>query len=286
MRNFSILGAGRLGTTLARALCHAGYHLKYISDVIPERARNTRRITGQGRVTDDNCRAAAPAEIIFICVPDDRIPSVVQEISTLNFEGKYVFHTSGTLSSEILKPLARKGARVASFHPAQTFSEPLADPGIFECIYIGLEGEAEAVELGQELAEKLGAQVLFISPAEKPLYHLSLSIASNFLVVLLYEVAELLKTTGLEEKVILEILDPLLERTLLNIKNKGPVSSLTGPLVRGDLETVKKHLSITRLHPGVDRIYRAMAAEALKIARERGLPEGKIKALRRLLERK
>lgn len=286
MRNFSILGAGRLGTTLARALCHAGYHLKYISDVIPERARNTRRITGQGRVTDDNRRAASRAEIIFICVPDDLIPSVVEEISTLNFEGKYVFHTSGTLSSEILKPLARKGAQVASFHPAQTFSEPLTDPGIFEHIYIGLEGDAEAVELGQELAEKVGAQVLLLSPAEKPLYHLSLSIASNFLVVLLYEVAELLKTIGLEEKAIVEILDPLLERTLLNIKNKGPVSSLTGPLVRGDLETVKKHLSITRLHPGLDRIYRAMAAEALKIARERGLPEGKIKALKRLLERK
>ncbi len=286
MRNFSILGAGRLGTTLARALCHAGYHLKYISDVIPERAQNTRRITGQGRVTDNNRRAAARAEIIFICVPDDLIPSVVEEISTLNFEGKYVFHTSGTLSSEILKPLARKGARVASFHPAQTFSEPLADPGIFERIYIGLEGDAEAVELGQELAANLGAQVLLLSQAEKPLYHLSLSIASNFLVVLLYEVAELLKTVGLEEKVIVEILDPLLERTLLNIKNKGPVSSLTGPLVRGDLVTVKKHLSITRLHPGLDRIYRAMAAEALKIARERGLPEGKIKALKRLLERK
>jgi len=105
-----------------------------------------------------------------------------------------------------------------------------------------------------------------LSAAEKPLYHLALSISSNFLIILLYEVKKLLTAAGLEEEAILEILTPLLNKTLQNVKSLGLEPSLTGPVVRGDLKTVEKHLAVISSNPGLDRIYRAIALEALKLA--------------------
>ncbi|MBC7348793.1 MAG: DUF2520 domain-containing protein [Candidatus Aminicenantes bacterium] len=286
MKTLSIIGAGRVGTSLAAALTRKGLSLKYLSDPLPGRARRVRQMISQGRATTDNKLAARSAGIIFICVPDDLIPVVVKELQELDWQGKYVFHTSGACASDLLQPLSKKGARVASFHPAQTFAGDLPEPGLFQGIYIGLEGQAEAVKLGQKLAARLGAQALLLSAREKPLYHLALSISSNFLIVLLNEVKELLRTSGLEEETILEILTPLLDKTLQNVKKLGIESSLTGPVIRGDLETVKKHLTLTAKQPGLDRVYRALASEALKIAGRHGLSPKKIRALKRLLEQR
>ncbi|MCR4396638.1 MAG: DUF2520 domain-containing protein [Candidatus Saccharicenans sp.] len=286
MKTLSIIGSGRVGTALALALTRKGLSLQYLADPLLGRARRARKIVGQGRVTSNNKLAARSAEIIFICVPDDLIPAVVKELEDLDWQGKYVFHTSGACASDLLQPLAAKGAKVASFHPAQTFTGESPEPGIFQGIYIGLEGQPEAVKLGQKLAARLGAQTLLLSVREKPLYHLALSLSSNFLIVLLNEAKELWQASGLEETTILEILTPLLNKTLQNVKKLGIEPSLTGPVVRGDLETVKKHLALTARYPGLDRAYRALALEALKIAGRGGLSPQKVRALKRLLGQK
>lgn len=200
MKTFSVIGAGRVGTALALALCRKGLELKYLADSSPARARKARKLVGQGRATGDNRLAAGSAGLIFICVPDDLIPEVVKAILSVELSGKFVFHTSGAFTSELLQPLARKGARVASFHPVQTFAESVSEPGIFKGIYIGLEGQPEAVELGKMLAARLGAQTLLLSAAEKSLYHLALSISSNFLIILLHDVKEPLRPPGWRRK--------------------------------------------------------------------------------------
>lgn len=286
MTTFSIIGAGKVGTALAAALVRKGLSLKYLADLRLAQARRARKMIGQGRVTTNNILAARSARIIFLCVPDDFIPVVVKELQELDWQGKYVFHTSGAFTSELLQPLSAKGARVASFHPAQTFAGNSPDPDLFHGIYIGLEGQEEAIKLGQRLASKLGAQTLLLSARDKPIYHLALCISSNFLVVLLNEVRELLQACGLEEEAILEILTPLLHKTLQNVKKLGIEPSLTGPVVRGDLETIRKHLSLTAKQKGLDRTYRTLATEALKIASRHGLSPEKFRVLRRLLEQK
>jgi len=286
MKTFSVIGSGRVGTALALALSRKGFELKYLSDSSPAQARRARKFTGRGRATTDNRLASSQAGLVFICVPDDLIPEVVKEISACDLKGKFIFHTSGACSSDLLRPLISKGARIGSFHPIQTFAEVPGEPGIFKGIFIGIEGQPEAVKLGKALAARLEAQALLLSAEEKPLYHLALSISSNFLIILLHEVKELLKTAGLEESSVLEILTPLLNRTLQNVKNLGVANSLTGPVVRGDLKTLEKHLDVTSAKPGLDRIYRAMALEAVRLAENRGLSQGKIKALKRLLEQK
>jgi predicted short-subunit dehydrogenase-like oxidoreductase (DUF2520 family) len=286
MKTFSIIGAGKVGLSLASALARRSFVLKKISDRSLQRARRAKKLIGQGQATTNNLLAASSAEIVFICVPDREISRIAEEISSIECRGKIVFQTSGAFSSKLLEPLAQKGAAVASFHPVQTFASEASDPTIFKGIFFGLEGDQKAVKLGIEIVRKLGGQAILISAEDKPVYHLACSISSNFLIVLLAEVKELLKAIGLEEKPVLEILAPLLNKTLQNVKKLGIDESLTGPVVRGDLETVKKHLAITATNQALDRIYRAMASEALKIAKKRGLSEDKIKSLKQLLEHK
>lgn len=283
-KSFSIIGAGRVGIALAAALISRRRHLKVIADSSLKKARRARKILGQGMATDNPARAVRRSELIFICVPDSQIEKVVEQLGPSDVKNKYIFHTSGALSSRLLAPLAEAGARVGSFHPIQTFASEVPDKDIFKGIFIGLEGQPEAIEMGVELARALKSQVILLAPEDKPAYHLACSISSNFLVVLLSEIKDIMRTIGLDERATLDVLTPLLNKTLHNVKKLGIEESLTGPVVRGDVETVKKHLEITSGFPGLDRVYRAMALEALKIAEKRGLGEDRLKALKQLLE--
>ena len=286
MKSFSIIGAGKVGVSLGLALVSKGLRLKYISDCNPDAARRAKKIIKTGKMTQDNRLATQAAEISFICVPDGLIRKVVRELSELDLDGHYIFHTSGAVTSRVLRPLSRQGAVVASFHPVQTFATTCPDPDIFRGIFFSLEGDEKAIELGQSLAGKLQSGVILISPANKPLYHLACSMASNFMVVLLAEVKNLFELLGLDEKASLEVIYPLLSRTLLNVKELGCEQSLTGPILRGDLKTVKGHLKALSSQPDLEKLYRLMSLEALKMAEKRGLSASKVKALKRLLVQK
>jgi len=286
MKSFSIIGAGKVGVSLGLALVSKGLRLKYISDCNPDAARRAKKIIKTGKMTQDNRLATQAAEISFICVPDGLIRKVVRELSELDLDGHYIFHTSGAVTSRVLRPLSRQGAVVASFHPVQTFATTCPDPDIFRGIFFSLEGDEKAIELGQSLAEKLQSGVILISPANKPLYHLACSMASNFMVVLLAEVKDLFELLGLDEKACLEVIYPLVSRTLLNVRELGCEQSLTGPILRGDLKTVKEHLKALSSQPELEKLYRLMSLEALKVAEKRGLSASKVKALKRLLVQK
>lgn len=286
MRSFSIIGAGKVGVSLGLALANHGFQLKYISDCDLKAARRARRIIKQGKATGDNCRAAGAAGITFICVPDGLIAKVAGELSALDLRGKYVFQTSGAVSSEVLQPLSRRGAAVASLHPVQTFADTPPDPDIFQGIFFGLEGDQKAVKLGEFLAKKLQAGVILISPENKVLYHLACSITSNFMVVLLSEAKSLFELLGFEEETYLEVIYPLLNKTLDNVRELGCERSLTGPVLRGDIETVRKHLQALSQKPGLEKLYRLMSLQALNLAEKRGLEKRKVKALKHLLEQK
>ncbi|MDD8020581.1 MAG: DUF2520 domain-containing protein [Acidobacteriota bacterium] len=286
MKSFSIIGAGKVGVSLGLALVNRGYNLRYLSDCQLNVARRARKIIKQGKATDDNCRAVEAAGIIFICVPDSLIATVADEISDCSLCGKYIFQTSGAVSSKVLLSLARKGAYVASLHPIQTFATSGFDPDIFRGIFFGLEGDRKAVQLGQFLAKKLQARVILISPENKALYHLACSLASNFLVVLLSEVKDLFQALGLKEKDCFEVIYPLLNKTLNNVKELGSEQSLTGPVLRGDINTVKEHLKVVSQKPNLEKLYRLLSLKALKLAENRGLEKEKVKALRHLLGQK
>ncbi len=289
MKEISIIGAGRLGTSLGAALSKKGYRIKSLSCKTARSAEESRTIIGQGKASADNIQTAKSGDILFLCLPDEEILKVGKELNNanINWSGRFIFHCSGLLSSEVLEPFSAKGASTASIHPIQSIDHQKSPPEQFENIYFGLEGEIEALKMSQEIIQRLGGRSLIIKAKDKAVYHAACSIASNFLVVLLDMASSLLTRIDLPEDQAFQVLCPLVKGTLHNVKKFNIRSSLTGPVIRGDRESVEKHLEALRKFPPYDQTYTSLASLALEIARrEKKLSAQKIKALKDLLEGK
>ena len=242
----AIIGAGRVGSALANALCQKGYQIVAIIDKHLSSSEKFRTQI-QVEICSNNISKLIPVDLIFISVPDDSIEIIVNELK-VKFEkmklSRFLFHTSGALSSDILEPIQKYGVSTASFHPIQTFFGEKQDYRKFENIYVSIEGDKKAVLKAKKIINNLGGKFLLIPKEFKPLYHLACTITSNYLNTLLFTVIDLLKMINFSEKKSLEILFPLISTTIDNIKKNGLNNSLTGPIARGDVGTVKKHLSI------------------------------------------
>jgi predicted short-subunit dehydrogenase-like oxidoreductase (DUF2520 family) len=286
MTSFSIVGAGRLGTALAFALTRKGWGLAVIADSDAAAARESRRIVGRGRATTDIRRAARGAGVLFICVPDDAVEAVARTLSRSEtaWSGRVVFHTSGLLPAAALDALRRKGASVASLHPVQSFPDKKGGSRLFRGIFWGLEGDRDAVRLGREIVRVLGGHSFVLREKDKPLYHAACTLASNAFVSLEAAAVALLREAGVSQKSAAAVLMPLLQGTLQNVKKLGVGKALTGPVVRGDVRTVRSHLDALKFHPLEGEIYRTLGKRALGLLTGRKVPAFKVRALRLLLE--
>jgi predicted short-subunit dehydrogenase-like oxidoreductase (DUF2520 family) len=285
MTTFSIIGAGRLGTSLGAALAKKGWDLKVIADRNPAAAREGRRIIGRGTATRDIGKAARGAQVLFICVPDDAVKAVARRLARpgVSLSGRLVFHTSGLLAAAVLDPLRKKGADAASLHPVQSFPLKGGALRLFRGIFWGVEGDADAVRTGRAVAKTLGGRALVLREKDKPLYHAACSLASNGFVSLEAAAVALLHAAGVRQKTAIAVLLPLLQGTLQNVKKLGLKEALTGPVVRGDVETVRRHLRVLKSHPGQEEVYRTLGREALRLVTAGTLPAHKLRALTRLL---
>ena len=257
MSDIAIIGAGRLGTSLGRALLAKGNTITALTCRRKTAAQRSRAIIGQGRALTDNRAAARQAKVIFLCLPDEALPGAARQLARgrVGWAGRTFFHTSGLLPARVLEPLREKGASIASFHPVQAFPSKTTPPAHFRGIYFGLEGDKNAVDLAKTFVRRLGGRVLIIQEAAKPFYHAAFSFASNFLVILLDTAAFLLKKAKIPEDEAAGMLLPLLKGTLHNVKELDTAASLTGPLVRGDLASVRTHLEALERWPQYAEVY-------------------------------
>lgn len=288
MRRVAVIGAGRLGTSLAFTLSKKGYAIKALSCRSMRSAEESRQKIGQGTASSDNVRAADQGEIVILTVPDDRIDGVVEELAAadLNWRGKVVFHCSGMLTSSVLDALRSQGALTASVHPCMSFPEKQRRQDLFQGIYFALEGEDSAVAAAKDMVGAIGGLFFVIRPEDKACYHTACSLASNMLVALVYTAVSLLDQCGLAEDRAKRVLRPLLERTLHNVNKIDIFRALTGPVARGDLNTIQKHLAELEKFPPARRIYMDLAKQALEMTkREKKISEQKIRSLQALLER-
>lgn len=285
MNEFSIVGAGRLGTCLAAALAARGWKPVVLVDRDPQAARQARRIVGAGAAATDIRRAAAGTGPVFLTVPDDAIEPVARRLARAgrDWTGRLVFHTSGLVPASALEPLRKNGALVAAFHPAQSFPDKSAGAHCFQGVFWALEGDGAAVRAGRGIVRRLGGRAIVISEADKPLYHAACSLASNAFISLEVAAAELLAALGIGENRAAALLAPLVQGTLQNVKKMGLKRALTGPIVRGDIDTVRKHLEALRSYPSQAKLYRVLGEWALETASGRGLSASKVRALRRTL---
>lgn len=274
----AVVGAGAVGTVLARRLGPAGYPVRAVLSRTAASARALADRVGAPVGTDDISALPADVRLVVLCVPDDAIAEVAETLAALNhrWTRTTVVHTSGIHPATVLAPLAEEGAAPLSFHPLQTFT-PDTPPEAVEDIVVGIEGPPDAVSVGKVLARSLGATPLVLSAADKARYHSAAALASNGLVALVGVVEELLATTDLggetgggerESRVQgADIVAPLIEQTWVNLKGQSPESVLTGPVARGDRETVATHLSALKEEkPHLIPLYAALSTEMVRIA--------------------
>lgn len=285
-KEFSIVGAGRVGVSLAAALVRRGWKIASIVDLDGRAAREARRLIGAGRTAAALGPSSRPGGVVIVAVPDDAVGRAAAALarSGVDWSGRTVLHTSGLLSARALEPLRKRGARTASLHPVQAFPRKDTPLSAFKGTTWGIEGEAEAVRTAEGIVRGLGGNVLLLSAEDKPLYHAACVLASNAFVALEWTAAGLFRQAGIGAEEAFRLLTPLVQGTLQNVKNLGPERALTGPILRGDAATVRAHLEALREAPEALEIYRVMGMRLLGLARKRGLSLFRIRTLRRLLE--
>jgi predicted short-subunit dehydrogenase-like oxidoreductase (DUF2520 family) len=289
MKNVAVVGAGRLGTVLGAALRKKGFTIRAIADRRLAAARESRKIIGAGVATRNAALAADGADIIILAVPDDMIGPAARTLAAaarpaVDWKGKVVLHTSGAITSTALAPLRAAGAACGSFHPVQTFPRKDLPASVFGGAAVDLEGDPRAVRAGAALARKLGARPFVLRAENKALFHAASGMASNLYLPLFDAACGLLGKAGITDRDAVRILLPLAEGTLRSVKGLDRAEALTGPISRGDVETVRLHLSALRPYPAARKIYRLLGAEALRLARRRNkIAPRDVRELTRLL---
>ena len=224
------------------------------------------------------------AGIVVLAVNDDALAGCVADLArSVEFApGLVVLHMSGVLSSDVLAPLGARGARTGSMHPLIAFSsEPVLVARQFRGATFALEGEVAAVAVADAIVRRLGGSPVTLAPELKPLYHAAAVFASNYLVTMVAVAARLMEDAGIGGEGALAALGPLARATLENIDAAGPIAALTGPVARGAVATVRRHL-MSLSHADAE-LYRGVGRETLTLARRAGLDEGKAARLEELL---
>jgi len=289
MRTAAVIGAGRLGTSLARALAASGVRIMGLACLTRGEAEESRLLIGEGTLFEDNAAAAAGADFVLITVPDQAIAGTAAEMAEGggDWNDRLVWHCSGLLPAAALDPLRELGADTAASHPVQTFPSRSGGAESFRGIYFGIEAEDEAWERSCGVVEILGGRPIRLRPEEKPLYHAACSTASNLLTALLDTAAAMLRRSGRPAAEARDILMPLAQGTLQNVKELNTERALSGPVARGDADTVAAHLKALSGMREEREIYSALARRSLELAAARGdLPAEVIRAVADRLEGK
>jgi predicted short-subunit dehydrogenase-like oxidoreductase (DUF2520 family) len=273
----AIVGSGNLGSALALSLRAAGYRITEIvsRDATQRKARRLARRVG-ARLTTLH-RREITADVIWFCVPDHAIASCAQTLAgRAAWKGKIAWHSSGALSSAELRALSRRGAWTASVHPFMTFV-----PGVTPALAgagFAVEGHRRAVSIARRIVADLGGRAFAISARDKAAYHAWGAFASPLLTALLALGEKVAAAAGVRHKEARERMAPIVRQTVENYIVRGPAAGFSGPLIRGDVATVRKHLQALRQIPGADEVYRALARSAL-----RTLPAKNRKTLEKVL---
>ena len=286
----SLVGPGAVGTTLAVLLRRRGHR---ISTVIGRRLVNASRCAKLVRCNHVSTRVAdisPDTQLLVIATSDESVRSVSEGISRLrHLDLRYLiaFHTSGVLTSDELRALRAKGVTTLSIHPLQTFPKgiPLETRvAAMEGVSYGVEGPPRALRFARALVAELGGRTVVIPKKEKILYHVAGVIASNYVVVLLGAVEELLNpligSAGLRHFRV------LIDTSIRNAFRVSPRDALTGPIVRGSSAVVARHLRALRGRRDLRALYRALGLYAIGLARKnRSLTDRQARELRRILSK-
>ncbi len=283
----SLAGAGRAGTHLFAALVRSGMEAGRVWDRRAEAAERAVRLAGAGEIATSAGEAAADGGVLLVAVSDGAIASVAARIvgEAGDLRGLLAAHLSGIVPASALAPLGARGAATASFHPLLSLPDPGTGVVSFAGAAVAVEGGDWACAELAALARRLEAEPFRIDAARKPVYHAGAALLGNGLVALVAAARALVSAAGLEPEAAVRALLPLGRGVLDNIARLGLDRALTGPVARGDAETVGVHLAaIRRLAPEFECLYRDLGKGLVAVA-SRGDPPPRPEALRAVEDR-
>ena len=283
MKTLNIIGAGRVGRTLAALWKRA--RVFSIQDVLsgtPHGARAAAAFIGEGSAAETlgDMRAA---DVWMLTPPDGKIAACCSALaaSGLLRAGDIVFHCSGALASGELRPAGERGAHIASVHPLKSFAEPHGAVRSFTGTWCAAEGDGAALAALRPVFERIGARIAEIDPQSKPGYHAASVIVSNYLVALMETGLRCYEAAGIPRDTACAMMEPLVRETVENVFKLGTVKALTGPIARGDEAVVADQFAaLAKWDARIASVYRDLGAIAVQIARERG--EASVAALDRI----
>jgi predicted short-subunit dehydrogenase-like oxidoreductase (DUF2520 family) len=285
--SIAILGSGSLATFLAIALHRAGFSVaEIISRETPHSLGKARALAakiGARGATASSAKFAA--DLVWLCVPDREIRNAASALSqrlralkqqrareaseTVKKKSfirdaprvEFAFHSSGALSSRELDSLRQVGVATASVHPLMTFV-PRTNPSLTD-VPFALEGDATATRVAKRIVRQLGAKTISMPSSDKAAYHAWATLASPLFIAFLITLEQAASAAGLKRRNARAMSLPIVRQTLDNYSRLGPEHSFSGPIIRGDVQTVEKHLALLKAHPKTRDVYRSLAMTAI-----------------------
>jgi predicted short-subunit dehydrogenase-like oxidoreductase (DUF2520 family) len=277
-----IIGAGHVGRGLFRAFRSSG-----VSALGLHGHRPSGFATSSGALPP----SIAEANTIVIAVRDDQIDDVLADLIAERgpsgrgrlASGTVIVHTSGGAEPQLLPQLANFGLSGGTFHPLVPFANPERAPELLKRAWIGIDGDEQARATSRRLAGQIGARTLEIPAGAKSVYHAAAVMSSNFPVVLAAVASSMLAGLGIPERSAQQAVHSLMEAAVSNMSDTPPDEALTGPVARGETDTVMRHLSALRSDPEARAVYKRMSLAALEYAARAGTDPLRIEEIRKLL---
>lgn len=276
-----VIGAGRVGAALAVALSRAGHRITAASAVSEASRERVRRYLNGAPVLQP-ADVADASDLLLVTVPDDALPGLVRGLAATGapLAGRMLVHASGRHGLAVLEPAVEIGALPLALHPVMTFTGRADDADRLAGICFGVTAPAVLRPAAEVLVMEMGGEPVFIAEADRDLYHAALAGAANHLVTQVVQAEDLLAKAGVGQPA--RMLGPLLSAALDNALRLGD-AALTGPVARGDADTVAGHVAALRAEaPEALPAYLALA----RLTATRALAAGTLTApdARRLLD--
>jgi predicted short-subunit dehydrogenase-like oxidoreductase (DUF2520 family) len=284
MEKIGFIGVGKVGTAFGIRLAEKGFPVRGAMDIVPAEAERFCGSLDDCEIHPTAQALADEMDFVFITTPDDVIGEVAAAVKW--HPGQTVIHCSGANSTAVLTPARDLGAHVGCMHPCNTFASIQQSLENLPGSTFTLEAEEPVLSDLKSFADALNGRYMQLHEEDKALYHASVCIACNYLYTLVHLATDLWKHFDIPQADALSASMPILIGTLNNIEKVGFPGCLTGPIARGDVGTIRKHLAaLGEKEPSLVPLYKSLGLETIPIGLAKGtLSEEKAAELRRLLE--
>ncbi len=268
----TIIGPGKVGRAIGSVAHRVGWPIAAVAGGTHEQ-RTREFAEGVEAEVCSLAQAASRGELVLLTVKDQAIRPVCEQLAAAGGLGNtpVVAHCSGALDCSVLAAAQQAGCPVGTMHPLQTFPSAEAAIAKLPGTYWFIEGQPLATEALRSLADALGGQTVTLDAAVKPLYHAAAVMSANYITTLIDAALELYAQTGLDEASARQAAAPIIRATVSNVLENGTQASLTGPIARGDVETVRRHLdALDAYNRDLAEFYRVIGRRTVALARRKG----------------